>query len=63
MTKTTTKEVDGRLTTHEEICALRYEQIGTRLDRLETLMMKALWAIMTVMATGIGGLSLLVFNG
>ena len=31
-------EVDSRLSTHEEICALRYEQINARLKRLEGIL-------------------------
>ena len=31
---------DARLSTHEEICALRYEQINARLKRLEGIMIK-----------------------
>ena len=31
-------EVDNRLTTHEEVCALRYEAINARLKRLEQIL-------------------------
>ena len=31
---------DARLSTHEEICALRYEQINARLKRIEGILMK-----------------------
>lgn len=31
---------DARLSTHEEICAIRYEQINARLKRIEGIMMK-----------------------
>jgi len=31
---------EARLTTHEELCALRYEQINARLKRLEGILMK-----------------------
>ena len=31
---------DARLSTHEEICALRYEQINARLKRIEGIMLK-----------------------
>ena len=30
----------ARLSTHEEICAIRYEQINARLKRIEGIMMK-----------------------
>jgi len=31
---------DARLSTHEEVCALRYEQINARLKRIEAILMK-----------------------
>jgi histone acetyltransferase (RNA polymerase elongator complex component) len=31
---------EARLSTHEEVCALRYEQINARLKRLEAIMLK-----------------------
>jgi hypothetical protein len=31
---------DARLSTHEEVCAFRYEQINARLKRLEGIMIK-----------------------
>ena len=31
-------DTEVRLTTHEEICALRYEQINARLKRLEQIL-------------------------
>ena len=32
-------DTDARLTTHEELCALRYEQINARLKRLEQILL------------------------
>jgi hypothetical protein len=32
---------DARLSTHEEICAIRYEQINARLKRIESILIKA----------------------
>jgi hypothetical protein len=32
-------DTDARLSTHEEICALRYEQINARLKRLEQILL------------------------
>jgi hypothetical protein len=32
-------DTDSRLSTHEEICALRYEQINARLKRLEQILL------------------------
>ena len=31
---------EARLSTHEEVCAFRYEQINARLKRLENIMLK-----------------------
>jgi histone acetyltransferase (RNA polymerase elongator complex component) len=36
----TIDKTDARLSTHEEVCALRYEQINARLKRLEGIMLK-----------------------
>lgn len=35
----TINETDARLTTHEEVCAFRYETINARLKRLEQILM------------------------
>lgn len=37
---TTIDKTDARLSTHEEVCAIRYEQINARLKRIEGIMMK-----------------------
>jgi hypothetical protein len=42
-------EVDNRLSTHEEICALRYEAIGARLKRLESILMASAGAIILLL--------------
>lgn len=34
-------ETEARLNSHEEVCALRYEQINARLKRLEGILLKA----------------------
>jgi hypothetical protein len=39
MTKIDIQDVEHRISTHEEICALRYEQINARLKRLEQIML------------------------
>jgi histone acetyltransferase (RNA polymerase elongator complex component) len=36
----TIDKTDARLSTHEEVCAIRYEQINARLKRLEGIMLK-----------------------
>jgi hypothetical protein len=37
---TTIDKTDARLSTHEEVCALRYDQINARLKRIETIMIQ-----------------------
>lgn len=41
---------DARLSAHEEICAMRYEQINARLKRIEGIMIKASGIMLVSMA-------------
>jgi hypothetical protein len=41
---------DARLSTHEEICALRYDQINARLKRIEGIMLKTAGVMILSMA-------------
>jgi hypothetical protein len=41
---------EARLTTHEEVCAMRYEQINARLKRLEGILMKTAGVMLFSMA-------------
>jgi hypothetical protein len=41
---------DARLSTHEEVCAIRYEQINARLKRIEGIMMKTAGLMIMSMA-------------
>jgi hypothetical protein len=41
---------DARLTTHEEVCALRYDQIHARLKRIEAIMIKTAGIMLVSMA-------------
>jgi hypothetical protein len=47
---TTIDKTDARLSTHEEICALRYEQINARLKRIEGIMLKTAGVMILSMA-------------
>ena len=49
---TTVDATEARLTTHEEVCAMRYEQINARLKRLEQIIIKA-FGILTVGMAGV----------
>jgi len=46
----TVNSTDARLTTHEEVCAFRYEQINARLKRLESILIKASGVMIVAMA-------------
>ena len=41
---------DARLQTHEEICAIRYDQINARLKRIEGIMLKTAGIMILAMA-------------
>ena len=41
---------DARLTTHEEVCAIRYDQINARLKRIEGIMIKTARIMLVSMA-------------
>jgi 3-methyladenine DNA glycosylase/8-oxoguanine DNA glycosylase len=41
---------EARLSTHEEVCAMRYEQINARLKRLEGILMKTAGVMLLSMA-------------
>jgi len=43
---------DARLSTHEEICAIRYDQINARLKRIEGIMLKTA-GVMLFSMTGV----------
>jgi hypothetical protein len=47
---TTIDKTDARLSTHEEVCALRYDQINARLKRIEAIMMKTAGLMIVSMA-------------
>lgn len=48
---TTVDATEARLSSHEEVCALRYEVINARLKRLESILVTACG----VLLTGMGG--------
>ena len=46
----TIDKTDARLSTHEEVCSIRYEQINARLKRIEGILMKTAGLIIVSMA-------------
>ena len=49
---TTVDATDARLSTHEEVCALRYDQINARLKRIEGIIIKTA-GVMLISMTGV----------
>jgi hypothetical protein len=47
---TTIDKTDARLSTHEAVCAERYDQINARLKRLEHIIMQAAGVMILSMA-------------
>ena len=47
---TTIDATEARLSTHEEVCVLRYEQINARLKRIEGIMLKTAGLMIVSMA-------------
>ena len=47
---TTIDKTDARLSTHEEICSIRYDQINARLKRIEAIMLKTAGLMIISMA-------------
>lgn len=45
----TVDATDARLSTHEEVCALRYQVINARLKRMETIMITCAGAMILSM--------------
>jgi hypothetical protein len=41
---------EARLSTHEEVCAIRYDQINARLKRIEGIMIKTAGLMLVSMA-------------
>ena len=44
-------DVESRLSTHEEVCALRYEQINARLKRLEQILLATAGSVILFLLT------------
>jgi hypothetical protein len=45
----TINEVEAKLMTHEEVCAVRYEGIHARLKRLEQILMASVGTILVLL--------------
>jgi len=46
----TAKDIEGKLNTHEEVCAYRWKETIERIKRLELIMISAAGAVILMMA-------------
>ncbi len=47
----TVNELEAKLSTHEEVCAIRYQGINARLKRLEQILIGSAGAIIILLLT------------
>jgi hypothetical protein len=59
---TTLQELEVTVTSHVDVCAVRYEAIHARLKRLEQLMLKVGGAIIVILLGALGSMGLLVLE-
>jgi hypothetical protein len=59
---TTVQELEVTVTSHIDVCAVRYEAINARLKRLEGLLLKVGGAIILVLLGALGSMALLLLD-
>jgi hypothetical protein len=59
---TTIQELEVTVTSHIDVCAVRYEAIHARLKRLEQLMLKVGGAIILILLGALGSMALLLLE-
>ena len=59
---TTLRELEVTVTSHVDVCAVRYEAIHARLKRLEQLMLKVGGAIIIVLLGALGSMAMLLLE-
>ena len=59
---TTLQELEVTVSSHVDVCAVRYEAIHARLKRLEQLMLKVGGAIIVILLGALGSMGLLVLE-
>ncbi len=59
---TTLQELEVTVTSHVDVCAVRYEAIHARLKRLEQLMLKVGGAIIVILLGAVGSMGLLLLE-
>ncbi len=59
---TTIQELEVTVTSHIDVCAVRYEAINARLKRLEQLVLKVGGAIIIVLIGALGSMGMLLLE-
>ncbi|NBW12534.1 MAG: hypothetical protein EBR82_31360 [Caulobacteraceae bacterium] len=59
---TTVQELEVTVTSHIDVCAVRYEAIHARLKRLEGLVLKVGGTIILVLLTALGSMAVMLMD-
>jgi len=59
---TTVQELEVTVTSHIDVCAVRYEAINARLKRLEQLVLKVGGTIIIILLGALGSMALLLLE-
>lgn len=59
---TSVQELEVTVTSHIDVCTVRYEAIHARLKRLETLLLKVGGAIILVLLGAVGSLAVMLLS-
>jgi hypothetical protein len=59
---TTVQELEVTVTSHIDVCAVRYEAIHARLKRLEGLVLKVGGTIILVLLTALGSMAVMLMG-
>ena len=59
---TSVQEVEVTVTSHIDVCTVRYEAIHARLKRLEGLLLKVGGAIILVLLTALGSMAVMLMD-
>lgn len=59
---TTVQDLEVTVTSHIDVCAVRYEAINARLKRLESLVMKVGGTIIVVLVAALGSMAVMLLE-
>jgi len=59
---TTVQELETTVTSHIDVCAVRYEAIHARLKRLERLVMSVGGTIILILLGALGGMAMMLLD-